>query len=124
MTIKTSSAKAKGRNLQKWVAEKISNLLNIDYGYEDEKLIQPRIMGQSGTDIVLRGEAFDKFKYDVECKAQENWGVHAAIKQAKNNQREDRQWLLIMKRNREHPVVILDADHFFNILEKGMKNDK
>ena len=55
MVIKTSSAKAKGRSLQQWVCQKISDLLNIPWGKDE--LIASREMGQSGVDIRLIGEA-------------------------------------------------------------------
>ena len=51
--IKPSSAKAKGRSLQQWVCQKISDLLGIEWGKDE--LIASREMGQSGTDIRLLG---------------------------------------------------------------------
>jgi len=115
--IQVSSAKAKGRNLQKWTCEKISELLDIPWGYEDEKLIQPRLMGQSGTDVVLRGDAFLDFPFDVECKSCEAWSVPAFIRQAKKNTKKGRNWLLVLKRKDiQKPVVVVDADVFFEIL--------
>lgn len=120
--IKVASAKAKGRNLQKWVCEKIGKLLNLDWGYEDEKLIQPRIMGQAGVDIVLRGEALEKFPFSVECKSSEIWGVPGYIKQAKDNIKPNTTWLLILKRKEfKDPVVVLDANEFFKLLERVNK---
>ncbi|MCK9281527.1 MAG: hypothetical protein M0P71_12955 [Melioribacteraceae bacterium] len=116
--MKTSSAKAKGRNLQKWACEQISKLLFIPWGYEDEKLIQPRLMGQSGTDVVLRMEAKDQFLFDVECKATEKINLYKDIEQAKTNTSPTRNWLLIHKKNRNVPIVILDANVFFNIMEE------
>ena len=76
--IKISSAKAKGRNLQKWVCGKISKLLNIPWGKDE--LIASREMGQSGTDVRLIGEALEKFPYSVECKWQETWSIPAWVK--------------------------------------------
>ena len=124
--IKISSAKAKGRNLQKWACEKISELLAISWGFEDDKLIQPRLMGQSGTDVILRGDAYNKFNFDIECKSTEKISLYKDIEQARNNTREGRNWLLIHKRNRSKPIIILDAQVFFDILFliKEGKNDK
>lgn len=117
--IKVSSAKAKARWLQNWVCNKISELLDIPWGYEDEKLIQPRIMGQKGVDVILRGKAFDEFPYDIECKSSETWSIPAAIRQARNNTKEGRNWMLFMKRKEfQNPVVIMDANVFFNLLKK------
>ena len=118
--ISVQAAKTKGRNLQKWTCEQISKIFNIPWGYEDEKEIQPRIMGQSGTDVVLRGEAFEKFKFDIECKNQETWKVPEYIRQARKNTRKDRDWLLILKRNEFHnKIAVLDAEVFFKLIEEN-----
>lgn len=114
--IKTSSAKAKGRNLQKWACEKISELLGIPWGKDE--LIASREMGQSGTDVRLIGEALERFPYSVECKWQESWSVPAWIKQAEANQLDGTDWLLIVKRNHIRPAVIMDAEHFFELFKK------
>lgn len=118
--IKVSSAKAKGRNLQKWTCEQVSKLLSISWGYEDEKLIQPRLMGQSGTDVVLRGEAHLKFPFDIECKATETISLYKDIEQAKTNSHPEllRPWLLIHKKRNNKPIVIIDAETFFNLVGK------
>lgn len=112
--MKTSSAKSKGRNLQKWVCAAISESIGIDWGYEDDMLIQPRLMGQKGTDVVLRGEAKDKCIFDVECKATESVTLYQDIQQAMNNTQEGRQWMVVHKKNRKKPIVVLDAEYFFN----------
>ena len=64
--MKTSSCKAKGRQLQDWVAQKISELLNIPCGKDEA--ICGREMGQDGVDIRLIGEARVRFPFSVECK--------------------------------------------------------
>jgi hypothetical protein len=118
MTIKISSAKAKGRNLQKWACEQISKLLDLPWGYEDDKSIQPRTMGMKGTDVVLLSEARYRFPYDVECKATEKISLYADIEQAQKNTGPGRQWLLVHKRSRYRPIVIVDAEHFFELLRR------
>ena len=124
MGIKVSSAKAKGRNFQKFICEKISEVFGIDWGYEDDKLIQPRIMGQKGVDIVLRGEMVTLFPYDVECKATENIRLYADIKQARTNMKPGRNWLLFHKRSHEKPIVIMDAEVFFRLTDECTKAEK
>jgi len=120
MTIKISSAKAKGRNLQYWVCKKISSLLNIEYNQQDDTCeIHSREMGQHGCDIVLRGKARELFQFDVECKSSQKWDVFNAIKQAKSNTQKNRNWLCVFKRKEISPVIMLDADVFFSILKKG-----
>jgi len=115
--ITNASAKAKGRALQKWACQKISELLGIPWGKDE--LIASREASQSGTDVRLIGEAKRRFPYSVECKSQETWSVPSWIKQAKNNQMEGTDWLLICKRGREKPVVIMDAERFFELLKAG-----
>lgn len=121
--IKVSSAKAKGRNLQKWVCEQISLLTGIPWssnGKEDCP-ISSRPMGQSGTDVRLESHVKKLFPFSVECKWCESWSVPAWIEQAKTNQEKGTNWLLICKRSRNNPVVIMDAEAFFELLggEKG-----
>ena len=110
------SAKNKGKKLQNWVAQQISNLLGIPC--EKDGDIESRQMGMSGVDVILRGEAAELFKYDIECKNCESWSVPGWIKQAKANQRKGRDWLLFATKNRFDKIVIMDADAFFKLYEK------
>jgi hypothetical protein len=118
--ITNSSAKAKGRRLQQWVCQQISDFLGIPWGKDE--LIASREMGQNGVDVRLVGEAKERFPFSVECKAQETWSIPAWIKQAKANQLEGTNWLLVAKRNRMEPVVIIEAETFFQLLQKGNLN--
>lgn len=115
--ITTASAKDKGRRLQKWVMEKISELTGYPCGKDE--LIASREMGQTGTDIRLIGPAKEKFPFAVECKYQERWALPEWIQQAKANTSEDLpDWLLFIKKNRSDPIVVMDADLFFRLLSK------
>lgn len=116
--MKTSSAKSKGRTLQKWVGEKISEITGLPFGKDE--LISSRGMGQSGTDVILIGDALKKFPFSIECKNQEKWSVHTWIKQATSNLKCGTEWLLVVKRNRNNPVVMLDAEVFFEIFRKTL----
>ncbi len=120
MSIKPSSAKAKGRALQQWVCAKISELLKIPWGKDE--MIASREMGQPGADVRLVGEARKRFPFSIECKWQESWSVPSWIKQAQANQAEGTDWLLICKKNRMAPVVIMDAERFFELLKEGQKD--
>jgi len=114
--IKTSSAKQKGRSLQQWTCQKISDLLGIPWGKDE--MIASREASQSGTDVRLVGEVKERFPFSVECKWQETWNVIQWIKQAEDNRQEGTDWLLVMKKNRVRPVVTLDAEVFFEILRR------
>lgn len=117
MVAKTRGAKLqKGQRLQKWVCEKISKLLGLPYGVDEQ--IASRESSQPGTDIRLVGEAKTRLKLSIECKNQERWDIHSWIKQAKANQAEGTNWLLVAKRNHEDPVVIVSANVFFKMLER------
>ena len=114
--MKTSSAKAKGRRLQNWVGEKASKLTGLPCGPDCP--IEPRQMGQNGVDIRLDREARSAFPWSVECKNQETWSIGSWIDQAQTNTYEGTDWLLVLSKNRTQPVVVLDAEVFFSLLEK------
>lgn len=122
--ITVSSAKAKGRNAQQWVAKKIGELLNLPWGYDEQ--IAPREMGQSGTDIRLVADAKDLFPWSIEIKNCESWNVPAFIRQAKENQLPGTDWLVVMKKNNHEYVTVLDAEVFFDILRlmRGSKKGR
>ena len=68
--MKTQSAKAKGRNLQKWVRERLIEELNIHP--ED---IESRSMGAGGEDLIMARAAREKFPHSIECKNVEKLNV-------------------------------------------------
>ena len=117
--MKTRSAKNKGARLQKWVAEKISVLLEIPCGKEE--LISSREMGISATDVRLIGKAKKLFRYSIECKNCESWAFPKWIKQAKNNQEKGTDWLLVVKKNHHEPIAVMDAEVFFKLCDKIIK---
>ena len=114
--MKTKSCKAKGRRLQTWMAEQISQLLGIPCGKDTE--IVGREMGQSGTDIRTSERVRKLFPFSVECKNTETVNFWKSIEQAKANQQEGTDWILVCKRNREDPVVTIDAKVFFDMLKR------
>lgn len=117
--ITPQSAKAKGRRLQQWVCQQISELTGFPWGSSgDDCPIESRSMGQSGTDVRMESHVQKLFPYSVECKFQESWGVHSWVEQAQKNQTPGTDWLLICKRSRRRPVVIMDAKTFFKLLKK------
>ena len=113
--IKVSSAKAKGRNLQKWAVEKIAKLLNEELSNDkDMNNIRSREMGQSGVDVWLHKSIRKKFPIAVECKAQESISLNAFIEQAKSNTSEELlYWLLIIKnKSLKNPIAVMDWELF------------
>ena len=122
--ITVSSAKGKGRRLQHWTAKKISELLDMPWGYDE--VISPREMGQAGTDIRLVADAKELFPWSIEAKNTETWSVPAFIKQAKDNQLPGTDWLVVMTKNHHENIVVLDAEVFFDILRlmRGSKKGR
>lgn len=114
--ITVQSAKSKGRNLQKLVAKKISELLNEPFGADED--IASRSMGVSGVDIVLSRRILKIFPYSIECKNQEKFNVVLSLQQAMANQKENTEWLLVYTKNRFPTVVSMDINHFFELWKR------
>lgn len=116
--IKSSSAKDKGRRLQKLIAEKIGQLLGVTVGKDEP--VAPREMSQTGTDVRIVGEYRKKFPFAVECKWQEKWDIPGWIRQAEANvdtEKDYLTWILFMKRNRSKVYAVVEADVLFKLLE-------
>mgnify|MGYP000108928882 CR=1 FL=1 len=104
--MKTSSAKAKGRKLQQWFAQLMVKTLDLH-----EEDLESRPMGSQGEDIIMGRETRKKFPYSIECKNQEAVNVWAAYAQAESNCGKYEP-LVVIKRNRSKPLVLVDAEHF------------
>ena len=115
----TKSRKAKARALQDVIASDICAAFP-PLGSAD---VHPAIMGCSGMDICLSSRARDRFPYAIECKNQEAVSIWSAIKQCEANaEKEKLAPLLIIKRNRTAPYVVLQWDLFLHLLSpRGVK---
>jgi len=107
--MKTSSAKAKGRKLQQWVVTKLIEILKLDA--ED---IESRPMGSQGEDVILGKQSREAFPYSIECKNQEAVNVWKSYEQAESNCK-GYEPLLVIKRNRSKPLVVMDAQAFIHL---------
>ena len=107
--MKTSSAKAKGRNLQKWVVSQLVEHLGANP--ED---IESRPMGSSGEDVIMGVQTRELFPYSIECKNQEKLNIWSAYEQAESNCG-DYEPLVVIKRNRQKALVVLDAEAFIKM---------
>jgi len=118
-----ASRKAKGRRLQKEIAEYISKLTGIPAQKDGD--IESRPMGQSGRDVILRGEAKKMFIFHgIECKNREALNIWQALSQAEEHGGKP---IVFFKRNRSETYVALKADDFFELYELALKeiiNDK
>ena len=114
--MKTQSAKAKGRNLQKWVVSKL--IETFDIHPEDIKSCS---MGAGGEDVVMARAAREKFPFSVECKNVEKLNVWDAYEEAKANS-SGYEPIVVMKKNHKKPLVVLDAEHFIEIIKNNDKD--
>ena len=110
--MKTLSAKAKGRKLQKWMRELLIEKLDIHP--ED---IESRSMGAGGEDLIMARAAREKFPLSIECKNQEKVNVWESYKQAEDNSK-DYEPVVVIKRNNSKPLVLVDAEYFVSMFKK------
>ena len=110
--MKTQSAKAKGRKLQKWMRELLIEKLDIHP--ED---IESRSMGAGGEDLIMARAAREKFPMSVECKNQEKVNVWESYKQAEDNSK-DYEPVVVIKRNNSQPLVLVDSEYFVSMFKK------
>lgn len=115
--MRPSSAKAKGRKLQQWFTNKMVEILGLDS--ED---LESRPMGSQGEDIIMGKQSRDKFPYSIECKNQEAVNLWKAYAQAEENCK-GYEPLVVLKRNRSKPLVLLDAEYFIS-LHTEKQNEK
>lgn len=108
--MKPQSAKAKGRNLQKWVVSK----LREKFGWHEDECTS-RSMGAGGEDILLSPGARRAFPFSVECKNTERVNVYDCYEQAAANAGEYNA-IVVYKRNRRQPLVIIDFNDFMELI--------
>ena len=120
--MKTSSKKAKGRKLQVWVCQKLSDISGIPYIKDGD--IDNRPMGQSGVDVIIRGKALDILPFSIECKNQQSWSLPEWIRQTKENVKEGTDWLLFFKKNNHEEIVAMDASYFFKLYKELLERRK
>lgn len=114
-----ASAKAKARDLQCWVCKKVSELTGYEWGTAgSDKPIESRGMGQPGVDVRMESAVLEYMPFSIECKRAETWRVQEWIEQARCNETQGTDWLLVAKRNRDRAVVMMDAEAFFNSLKR------
>lgn len=117
--MKTASAKAKGRNLQKSVVKSILSA----FPELTERDVQSRAMGSQGTDVVLSEKAFSLVPFAIECKAQEvNKTLLKMWQQAYDNTGIQGYTMLVLSANRLPTVAIVDLDVLMTFLQK-VKNE-
>lgn len=107
----TRSAKDKGRRLQQWVRQMLIEILDVHP--ED---VESRSMGAGGEDLIMARAARQKFPHSIECKNVERLNVWDAYDQAVTNAG-DYEPIVVMKKNRKKPLVVVDAEYFIKLFE-------
>lgn len=117
--MKTSSAKAKARNLQKHVVKRFREHWGFDQELGEDCYtgdIQSVPMGMSKEDVLLSPIAQTKVPFSVECKNQEKLSIWSALKQAETNSN-NRVPLLVFKRNRSKVYACLELDELLRLIK-------
>lgn len=113
--MKPSSAKAKGRTFQQWVAKKI--LERFPELEKDD--VRSTSMGASGEDVQLSPAARKLFPFQIECKNLAKVAVYNYYAQAVTHGH--REPVVFIKQNGSKPLAIVDAEWFINNV--GVKNE-
>lgn len=108
------SRKAKGREFQKEIRQRLLDL----YPELEEDDIKCALMSEHGEDIKLSPAARKLIPYSIEAKRQEKLNIWSAIKQSEDNAKDGCNPLVVFKRNRGKIYVILEADHFFDLIKQ------
>jgi Holliday junction resolvase len=109
--MKPQSAKAKGRNLQKWARDKILSLTDLT---PDD--VRSTGMGQQGADVQLSTAAQKKFPFAIECKNRAKQQVYTDYTQAVQHSEGTKLIpLLVLKQNKCKPLAVVDAEWLLTI---------
>ena len=104
------SAKAKGRNLQKVVAEIIQKKFDLS-----DRDVVSTPASVTGEDLLLSKKAKKVFPWSVEVKNCERLNIWKAIEQANQN-KEDREPVVVFKRNRSDIYACLRFSKFLKLI--------
>jgi hypothetical protein len=115
MATTVAAKKAKGRHLQNLVRDLI--LENFKDLEKDD--VSGRSMGCAGTDILLSPKAKIRFPYSVECKNCETTSIWSWWEQTSKNILTGTNPLLIFKRNRSVPLVVITLEHFIHLTKEN-----
>ena len=78
--------------------------------------VKTAVMGESGEDIKMARAAREKFPMSIECKNVEKLNVWEAYEQASANCG-DYEPIVVMKKNRKKPLVVVDAEYFIKLFK-------
>tara|TARA_Y100000031_G_scaffold128233_1_gene146440 strand:- start:124 stop:459 length:336 start_codon:yes stop_codon:yes gene_type:complete len=111
--MKQISRRRKGRRLQNLVRTKILETFDI-LRPTDVSIAKT---GENGADIKLSKIAKRILPYQFECKYQERLAtLHRWFSQSKKHGRMEP--ILVVKMNDKKPLLVMDLDHFFQIVKE------
>lgn len=109
--MKTSSAKAKGRELCKTVK---ATLLKRYKTLSDDD-IKVTSSGATGEDLQFSPLARTHLPISLECKNHAKFAIYKHYEQAKSNAK-DYIPILVIKQNRDIPLVVISLEHFMELI--------
>ena len=113
--MKSQSAKAKGREGQKEIVQKILDAFP-DLKPDD---VLWRSMGAAGEDIMLSPAARAHFPFSVEVKRTEKFNAYEALEQAASNTKTNRHDPIVFARKNKTPwIVVMYADDFMDLVKE------
>lgn len=115
--MKPASAKNKGRQFQQWVRDQLIKVFQL---HQDD--VRSCSMGANGEDVQLSNIARQKFPYQIECKNLAMIAVYKMYEQATQHGKHEP--VLFIKQNRCKPLVVVDAVHFLDLVNKANQNEK
>lgn len=77
-------------------------------------------MGAGGEDLQLSPAARKFVPYQIECKNKARSQLHTYYNQAKEHGKHEP--LVIVKMDRDIPLAVVSAEHFFSLLERAHGN--
>lgn len=108
--MKTSSRKAKGRNLQKEVAKRLQEIFSLE---DDDCISKP--MGSPGEDIILSPKARKLFPYSIECKNVKSFSGFRFYDQAESNARKNIPIVVVGQNRDKRRLVLVELEHFLDV---------
>ena len=114
MAISTQSAKAKGRNLQKLVRDKLIALLTRRGVVEDD--VKSTSMGVGGEDVQLSPAARKYMPVSIECKKYAKFAIYGPYEQAEKASG-SYEPLLVIQGDRKKPLAIVSLDYYMSLEE-------
>ena len=120
MAISTQSAKAKGRNLQKLVRDKLIALLTRRGVVEDD--VKSTSMGAGGEDVQLSPAARKYMPVSIECKRYAKFAIYKPYEQAEKASG-SYEPLLVIQGDRKKPLAIVSLDYYMSLEEWRIKGE-